>query len=157
MTFKNFLIAGIVGATMIASSSALRADEAAEKAAEARQSVMQLYAFNLGLLGGMAKGAVEYDAESAQAAATNLHTLASMNQMAMWIPGSGLDVLGDETDALPAIWEADSKVMDHAQELVDATAAIETAAGAGIEELRGAMQPVGKACGGCHELYRQKD
>ena len=51
------------------------ADEAAEGAIKARQSVMQLYAFNLGALGAMAKTAVPYDAEVANAHAGNLLAL----------------------------------------------------------------------------------
>ena len=40
-------------------------------AVKARQSAMTLYSFNLGLLGGMAKGDIEYDADAASAAQTS--------------------------------------------------------------------------------------
>ena len=41
--------------------------------------------------------------------------------------------------------------------LSEAAAAMETAAGQGLESLQGAMGPLGGACGACHEDYRMRD
>lgn len=147
------IAAGVIGTTAISDS---HADKATMSAIKARQSLMSLQAFNIGLLGGMAKGEVEYNADAATAAATNLAALAKMDQSRMWPPGSDNAALGDDvTEALPAIWAADSKIGDDAMALVEATAAMQTAAGEGLDALRGAIGPVGKACGGCHENYRK--
>ena len=78
MTLKATLIAGLAAASVIASAGlGLAQEEKKNPVVEARQSLMHLYAFNLGLLGGMAKGEIEYDAEAAGAAASNLAALAA--------------------------------------------------------------------------------
>ncbi len=130
-------------------------NKAAMAAVQARQATMDLYAFNLGILGAMAKGAVDYDADAAKAAATNLAALSSMNQMAMWPPGSDTDAMGDATRALPAIWAADSKVFEAGMAMATATGALAEVAGDGLDALRGGIGAVGKSCGGCHDTYRQ--
>ena len=65
-----------------------------KKEIEARQAVMRIYAFNLGLLGAMAKGEAEYDAKLATAAANNLLATTNMDNSAMWPPGSDADADG---------------------------------------------------------------
>ena len=158
----NRLISTITGAVTVAALAgaafaAAHADKATLAAVKARQSHMQLYAFNIGLLGGMAKGDVEYDAEAATSAATNLATLATLNQMRYWPKGSDNEALGDETAALPAIWAEGSDVGAKAQALATATAAMQEAAGGGLDALRGAIGPVGEACGACHKANRKSD
>ena len=157
MKFKTTLIAGIILAGAVGSTAMgdAHANKAAMAAIKARQAAMQLYAFNIGLLGGMAKGEVEYDAAAASAAAANLAKLTSMDQSRMWPPGSDNEALGDATRALPAIWQSGSKAGMIGGDLAKAAAALEGAAGQGLDGLRGAIGPVGKACGACHEDYRQ--
>lgn len=149
-------VAGIVATGAISDESADA--KAIQSAVKARQSLMTLNAFNVGLLGAMAKGEIEYDADAATAAAASLAALSEVDQSRMWPPGSDTESLGDEaTEALPAIWAADSKAGDAQMAFQDAAAAMETAAGGGLDSLRGAMGPLGKACGGCHETYRKAD
>ncbi|MHA6262005.1 c-type cytochrome [Arenibacterium sp. CAU 1754] len=157
MKTRLTLIAGAIIAGL-ASTAAIgegHADKAALAAIKARKANMQLYAFNIGLLGGMAKGEIDYDAAAASAAAGNLAALTQLDQSRYWIPGTDNAALGDATDALPAIWESGSKVGESAKALVDAAAALDAVAGDGLEALRGAIGPVGKSCGGCHETYRK--
>lgn len=124
-------------------------------AAKARQAQMQLQAFNLGILGAMAKGATPFDAGAAQAAADNLVALSSMNQMSYWLRGSSnADMEG--TKALPAIWAEGSDVGAKAKGLADAALAMQAAAGS-LEGIQGAIGAVGGACGACHKAYRQSD
>ena len=126
-----------------------------DPAVKARKAHMDLYAFNLGTLGAMAKGSVDFDAAAAQAAADNLVALTSVNQMAYWLPGtSNADMEG--TRALPAIWAEGSDVGDKAKALVDAAMAMQAGAGS-LDGVRGAMGAVGGACGGCHKAYRAPD
>ncbi|MCV6592722.1 MAG: cytochrome c [Silicimonas sp.] len=124
-------------------------------AVKARKAHMQLYAFSLGTLGGMAKGAVEYDAAAAKAAADNLASLAALNQMAYWAPGTSMDDLGDQTEALPAIWQEGSKAAAIGGQLAEAAAALAAVAGDGQSALGPALGPVGQACGACHKAYRK--
>ena len=60
-----------------------------DKAIKARKALMQVYAWNIGMLGAMAKGKMPYDADQAQAAANNLLAAVSMKNGPMWPKGSG--------------------------------------------------------------------
>lgn len=149
----GLIAAGAIGTTAIGDG---HADKAMLAAVDARQAQMSLYAFNIGLLGGMAKGDIEYDATAASAAASNLAALSKLDQSRLWPPGSDNAALGDDvTEALPAIWSADSKIGEDAMAMVEAAAAMQEAAGGGLDSLRGAMGPLGKSCGACHENYRK--
>lgn len=148
---SGLVLAGTFASTAISDS---HADPAIMGAVEARQAHMKLYAFNIGILGGMAKGAVEYDADAASKAAANLAMLATLDQSRMWPKGSDTDALGDATSALPAIWAEGSDVGAKAKAMIDASAAMKDAAGGGLDSLRGAIGALGASCGGCHKAYR---
>lgn len=126
-------------------------------AVKARKGQMNLYAFNLGLLGGMAKGAIDYDADAAKAAAGNMVKLSTLDQARLWPPGSDTETLGDMTRALASAWDSDSKAVEHAVSLAKASAAMNAVAGDGLDALRGTIGAVGKSCGGCHDDYRQPE
>lgn len=126
-------------------------------AVKARKAHMQLYAHNLGILGAMAKGEAEYNADAATAAANNLAALSTLNQMSYWTPGTSTAELGEETKALPAIWESGSEAAAIGGQLAEAAAALAAVAGDGQEALGPALGPVGAACGACHKGYRQSD
>ena len=143
-------IAAIAGADGHASEEQLKA------AVKARQAHMTLYSFHLGTLGGMAKGEIDYDAASAQAAADSLAALATMSQAGYWLPGSDSDSI-EGSRALPAIWAADSEAMAKGQAMADAALAMQAVAGTDLAALQGAMGDLGGACGGCHKPYRQSN
>lgn len=130
-------------------------NDPAAAAVKARQAHMQLYSANLGVLGGMAQGRMDYDAEAAQAAADNLAALASMSQRFYWLPGSHAGAV-EGTRALEVIW-TDGGIGAEAEAFVNAVAGMQEAAGGGLEALQGAIGPVGAACGSCHESYRQSN
>jgi cytochrome c556 len=132
------------------------AQSAVEGAIKARKAHMQLYAFNLGQLGAMAKGEAPYDAAQASAAAGNLVSLAGLSLGAYFPPGSAQGEAAD-TRALPALWQSGDDVIAKAAALSEALAALNTAAGTDLAALQGAMGPVGEACGACHKAYRAPD
>ncbi len=150
-------ITGAAAGLTIAATAVFAASHAGgpfDGAIGARQSHMTLYAHNLGVLGGMAKGAMDYDADAAGAAAANLAALSKLNQSTYWPQGS--DSFDNEnTDALPDIWENFGDVAEKGGALVAAAAAMETAAGGGLESLQAAIGGVGQACGACHKKYRK--
>ena len=147
------LLAGAFATTAVGES---HANPAVMGAVKARKAQMQLYAFNIGLLGGMAKGEIDYDADAAGKAAANLAALTRLDQSRMWPPGSDNEALGmDATEALPKIWAADSDIMTKGMALGEAAAAMEGAAGGGLDALKAAIGPLGGSCGGCHKVYRQ--
>lgn len=121
----------------------------------ARKSLMGLYAYNLGVLGGMAQGQTPYDADMARAAATSLFHLSRSGSARMWPAGSDSVSMPGATRALPAIWESGSDIGARAGALAAATEAMMAAAGTDLASLQGAMGALGGACGGCHQAYRQ--
>lgn len=154
------LIGGLMAAGAVASSAVAQNEIEPAIAAPiaARQSHMKLNAFNLGLLGAMAKGEIGYDAKAATAAAENLAALARLDQSRYWPPGSDVETLGKErTEALAKIWKEGDKFGDRNETLAKTTAAMAEAAGSGLDPMRKAMGPLAKACGGCHEDFRMAD
>lgn len=150
MTFAK--IATTLG-TLTLLATPLAAQDAAVKA---RQGQMQLLAFNLGILGAMAKGNMEYDATAAGAAASNLQALSKLNSMALWPAGTD-EMSIENTRALPALWENGADVMAKLGDLQAAADGMATASGQGLEAVQAAMGDLGKACGSCHKAYRAPD
>ena len=70
----------------------------------AREAFMDVMAYNLGQIGGMAQGRMPYDAAVASTAAANLYHL-SMVDIAAMFPAGTDSMSIDDTRALPAIWD----------------------------------------------------
>ncbi|WP_298357466.1 cytochrome c [uncultured Litoreibacter sp.] len=122
-------------------------------AVKARNAHMGLYGYNLGILGDMAKGTTEYNADAAKTAATNLATLAAMDQSSYWPEGTAQgEVEGSRAKA--EIWTDGGGIMKHVVELQTASAALADVAGNGLEALQGGIGGAGKVCGDCHKAYR---
>lgn len=122
-------------------------------AVKARNAHMGLYGFNLGILGDMAKGTTEYNAEAAASAAKNLATLAALDQSAYWPEGTAQgEVEGSRAKA--EIWTDGGGAIQKAQDLATASAALAEVAGNGLDALRAGIGPAGATCGACHEVYR---
>lgn len=151
----SLFLAGAIATTAIGQDDI---DPTLARAIDARQAHMRLNAFNLGLLGAMAKGEIDYDAEAAKAAADNLAALSLMDETRYWLAGTDMETLGkDHTEALAAIWSEGSEIGERQQAMTDATTAMAGAAGNGLDSLREVMGPLGKACGACHEDFRVAD
>lgn len=146
--------AAIGSVAVLASADGHITDKQIAAGIKARQSQMQLYAFNLGVLGAMAKEEAPYDPAAASGAANNLMSLASLSQAGYWLPGSDSDSV-EGSRALPAIWAADSKVGEKGKDFFEAITAMQSSAGTDLAGLQAAMGAVGKSCGACHEGYRK--
>ncbi|PZX19940.1 cytochrome c556 [Palleronia aestuarii] len=123
---------------------------------EARQHHMDLYSYNLSILGAMAKGERDYDAELAGAAASRLHALATLDQTGYWPEGTSSEEI-DDSRALPALFENMDDYMNLTEELASAAMEMQNVAGDGAEAIGGQMRALGGSCGSCHEKYRQSD
>lgn len=143
----------ILGLTAALAAGAVLADDMKNPAIEARESSMELMAFNLGTLGAMAKQEMPYDAAAASAAAGNIVLLSQLDQSAMWPEGTD-SASGSDTRALPEIWAKPDDFKAHLQKLNEAAVAMQEAAGTDLAALQGAMGNLGNACGGCHKAYR---
>lgn len=157
MIKKLTVVAGLVTAVAVGSMALAGGHSSSpeEKAIKARKAQMQLYSFHLGILGAMAKGEMDYNADLASAAATSLAAVANSNQMAMWPPGTDSDTMAGKTRALPAIWQDGSKAVEISMQLAAASSTMAESAGNGVDGIRSAIGAVGKACGACHDDYRQ--
>ncbi len=125
MKLKKTLVAA--GLISLLSAGVVLADNHADNpfaaGIKARQAQMQVYAFNLGILGAMAKGAAEYNAEAAVLAANNIVLAASIHQPQAWAPGSDSDAVKGSR-ALPAIWQNVPDVGARSVELLAAAEAM---------------------------------
>jgi len=123
---------------------------------EARQSFMNIYRFNIGILGAMAKGELPYDAEQASAAANNLLAASKMSNGAMWPAGSDMNSegLAGVTWAKPDIWTNFPEVGEKSNALTEALESMAAEVGDGLGALRSNMGAVGDGCKGCHEPFR---
>lgn len=125
-----------------------------DKELKARRSLMQIYSWNIGILGAMAKGEMPYDADVARAAADNLHAAVSMKNPTMWPKGSGRDALGDRTRAKPEIWSTYPKISEKSKGMVEAASKMASVAGDGLDAVKANMKQLGEGCKGCHEPFR---
>lgn len=144
------LIFSLTGGVVLADN---HADNPFAAGIKARQALMQVQAFNIGILGAMAKGEAEYDAEAATRAATNLVLAASIHQPQAWAPGSDNSAV-EGTRALPALWQNFPDVGEKSAELLAAAEAMQAVAGDGRQAVGGAIGRLGRACGACHDDYR---
>lgn len=144
----------IAGAAAVASSVAFAGSHSDENpAVKARKAHMQLYAHNIGILAGMARGNTEYDADAAVAAASNLADLSHIDETSYWIPGTDNASI-DGTRALPALFENLGDVQTKINALNTASVALMETAGNGLDAVQAGVGPVGQACGACHDAYR---
>lgn len=146
--FSLIACAALIG---LAPAATLAQDFAAQ--VNARQGQFRIMALNLGVLGGMAKGAMPYDAEAAQAAANNIVAISTLDQRAMWPEGSDNMSL-DTTRADPAIWDNLDDMMAKWQAFGRAAEELQLAASSGAAVLGGALGELGATCSACHKAYR---
>lgn len=155
MKFTRTALLGVAAAVTAGSVVFAASHANVEGAIKARKAHMGLNAFNLGILGNMAKGDMAYDAAAAQTAADNLAALAAMNTAAYWPAGSSLaDV--ENTRAKAEMWDNFPDVMEKVAALASATEAMAAAAGT-LEGVQANMGAIGGACGACHQAYRQSN
>ncbi len=130
--------------------------ERAASAAETRQAVFKLLGYNMGTIGAMAKGDIEFDAEIAERNARRIATLASMiPELFARMDTREFDV---ETEALDVIWENPEKFKSRAMDLVDgANEFADIAANGDRREIIGNVRALGSNCGNCHDDFRVDD
>jgi len=155
-------VVGFVSAVAIFASGlsvAFAADGPFTKEIKARQGLMQVAAFNIGVLAAMAKGKRDYDAKIADTAARSVHMAAMIDDSALlWPQGSDLTNkdLSIKTAAKIEAWTTFPKVTEKHKTWLEASAELAKVAGSGLDALKPAVGAVGKSCKGCHDDFRQK-
>jgi len=146
---KSLVAAGV--AVAVASGVAL-AQVKPEILVKQRQAAMTLQGKYYGPMAGMAQGKVPYNASVVQRNAGFLDNLTRM-------PWDGFDPSTKDVKsaALPAVWSDNAKFMVAAERLQSEAAKLYAVSRSGDEAaVKAQIGAVGKACGGCHESFRQK-
>ncbi|MGQ7844519.1 c-type cytochrome [Granulosicoccus sp. 3-233] len=153
---KKFFVLIVPAVALLCSSAVTIAEDGPhDDAIKARQSLMQLYGYHVGILSAMAKEKMEYDAELATEAADNLLAVSRMGQSTLWPQGSdNSNPDNAENRALPVIWETYPEIAEKGKALNDALVALSAEAGNGLDALQDSMGDVGGSCKGCHDDYR---
>jgi cytochrome c556 len=144
----------LAAAALVASLFSLEAVAQAkpEVLVKQRQAAMTLQGKYFGPLGGMAQGKVPYNQSVVQRNAAFLQVLTQM-------PWDGFDpsTKGEKSAALPAIWEKPGEFKQAAERLENEAAKLAAVSKSGDEAaVKAQIGALVKACGGCHESFREK-
>jgi cytochrome c556 len=146
---KSLWAAGL--AVAILSGEAL-AQAKPEQLVKQRQSAMTLIGKYWGPMAGMMQGKIPYDVKVIQRNAGFLDNLSRMP----W-DGFAESTKDVKSNALPAIWSDSAKFAEAADRLQNETSKLYAVSRSGDEAaVKAQLGAVGKACGGCHESFRQK-
>jgi cytochrome c556 len=130
-------------------------EQQARSAIETRQGLYKLLGAQMGPIGGMLRNQVPFDAAVVARNAERIQVLAGM------IPElHALDTRqfkNIKTGALDGIWNSQADFKSKADALASAAGTLATTAKGGdrAATLKAAGE-IGKACGSCHDSYRQK-
>lgn len=124
-------------------------------AIEQRQGQFKLFIHNFGVLGSMAQGRIDYDADLAQTAADNLFHLTRHDQARLWPEGTDSASV-EGTRASAAIWENLDDFVAKFVAAQNAAEGLQSVAGDGLDALRPAVGAIGGTCQACHQAYRDE-
>ncbi len=148
----KFLAASLALALGAGTAASAFAQVKPEVLVKQRQAAMTLQGKYFGPLGAMAQGKIPFDGKIVTRNAGFLSTLSQM-------PWDGFDpsTSGVKSAALPAIWK-DSAKFKSAQDLLveNVTKLVAATKGGDEAAMKTASAAVGKACGGCHDDFREK-
>jgi len=150
---KRSGVATVVALALGVAAGAALAQAKPEQLVKQRQSVMTLQGKYFGPMAAMAQGKAPYNADIVRRNAAFLDNLTRMP----WdtFEPSTKDV--KPSGALPAIWEQSAKFKEAASRLENEANKLYEVSRSGDEAaVKAQIGAVGKACGGCHESFRQK-
>ena len=124
----------------------------AEKAVEYRQKALSVMQNNFAVMGDMVKGDTDYDADIFTARAQDFARLSHIPWAAFSVEGA---MPGDDTDALPAIWDNWDDFQDRADSFsASAEKLYEVSQDGSLDSIRPVFMETAKSCKGCHDQYR---
>ena len=161
---NRFVKSSLIALCALASTSAVIAQEGggpptpeqqAEQAVLTRQGLLKVMGFYMGPLGGMLKNKIPFDAAKAGDSATHIAQLGSMIPDVFVFDTRKISTV--KTKAQDGIWTNQADFKAKADDLVKAAQALQEAAKGGEKGATlKAAGAVGKACGACHDNYRNK-
>ena len=151
---KRILLAGLAVALGAGVAQSALAQVKPEILVKQRQAAMTLQAKYFGPLAGMAQGKVPYNADTVAMNAALLDALSRM-------PWDGFAPASKDATvknaALPSVWSEGDKfktAQDNFQNAVQGL--VKVSRGGDEASQKQAIGAVGKACGGCHQDFREK-
>ena len=127
-------------------AAAIHAHTVENPAVQKRMNVMKEIKGAIGVLGGMAKGAIAFDAAAAVAAQNTL-----IEQSGMVAATFEANETDPKSEALPAIWENWDTFVDMADDLTFAAEGLDASS---LDGVRGGLGNIGASCGACHKKFR---
>jgi len=148
----KILAAAAAVVTLAGASMEVMAQAKPDVLVKQRQAAMVLQGKYLGPIGGMLKGAAPYNADIVARNASYLEMLAKMS----W-DGFDPSTSGEKSKTKPEAFKETEKFKAAAMLLETETTKLATAARAKDEAgVKVAFGGVAKACGACHDAYREK-
>ena len=149
---KRSGMAAVVALALGVAAGVVFAQAKPETLVKQRQSVMTLQGKYFGPMAAMAQGKAPYNADIVRRNAAYLDNLSRM-------PWDGFDpgTKDVKSAALPAIYEQPDKFKEAGSRLENEAHKLYEVSRSGDEAaVKAQIGAVGKACGGCHESFRQK-
>lgn len=149
---KNTVVAAAVAIALGAAAGAALAQAKPDVLVKQRQAAMTLISKYFGPLGAMAQGKAPFNAETVQRNAEYLGVLSQM-------PWDGFhpSTEGQKSRAKPELFKESDKVKELVERFQGEVKKLQTAAKSGDESsIKAQIGAVGKACGACHDRYREK-
>ncbi|WP_113906397.1 c-type cytochrome [Aliidiomarina celeris] len=141
-----------LGALLITPSLQAEPFENAAEAVEYRQNAFSMIRANFGVLAGMARNEIPFNADEAKTRAQAVYHLS-------YIPWQGFVGMGENayegTEALPGIWQNKADFNNKAEALRSAAKELVEATESGsMNTIRPKFMAVARSCQQCHEQYR---
>jgi cytochrome c556 len=127
-------------------AAAIHAHTVENPAVQKRMDVMKEIKGAMGVLGGMAKGALAFDAAAAGAAQNTL-----IEQSGMVAATFEANETDPKSEALPSIWENWDTFVEMADDLTFAAEGLDASS---LDGVRGGLGNIGASCGACHKKFR---
>ena len=128
------------------SGATIHAHSVENPSVQKRMDVMKEIKGAMGVLGGMAKGAIAFDATAAGAAQNTL-----VEQSGMVAATFEANETDPKSEALPAIWENWDTFVEMAEDLTFAAEGLDASS---LDGVRGGLGNIGASCGACHKKFR---
>jgi len=151
---KGALAAGLLVGGLLTGGVAASAADEPENVIKYRKATMSAIGGHMGALGAIAKGEVSFKGD----VGGHAHAINEMSKGLIRLFPEGTSNEGNETRALPAIWQKWSEFEGAVKTLQDESAKLmEVAEGGDMAAVGAQVGALGKnACGGCHKMFREE-
>jgi len=150
---KTSLACALILSTTLANANVAKSEKHAKKSTELRQSIFSLLGSNMGPLGGMAKGKIDFNVKAIEKHALRINQLSFMIADYTRTDTSSFNV---KTDTLNKVWKEPDLFAEKIKALNESSAHLMAIAKTGDEgAIKKAIGGVGKTCGGCHDDFKK--